>query len=283
MKMDKNMTKITCVVDNDAQKDTDLRNEHGLSFWIETAHGNTIFDTGQTNAVFNHNLRLLKLNPKEVASLALSHAHYDHTGGLETALAQNAEIKIYAHSDIFQPRYSLKDGEYRSIGVKLTRQDLEGRAQLKLSAAPQEIIPNLWTTGEIVERLEPEGRSPHHFIRTETGWQPDPYRDDLSLVLKTKAGIILICGCCHAGLLNTLFHVEKYFEGPIIAVLGGTHLTSSSDADLDHVISVLRDRYMPLDLYLNHCTGERAYQTLADTFGQHVKPCPAGTVIQFAD
>jgi metal-dependent hydrolase (beta-lactamase superfamily II) len=77
--------------------------------------------------------------------------------------------------------------------------------------------------------------------------------------------------------------VEKHFEGPLTAILGGTHLTSSSEADLDHVISVLRNRYMPLDLYLNHCTGERAYQALADTFGQHVKPCPAGTVIQFAD
>jgi 7,8-dihydropterin-6-yl-methyl-4-(beta-D-ribofuranosyl)aminobenzene 5'-phosphate synthase len=277
------MTKITCVVDNKAQKDTSLQSEHGLSFWIETAQGNIIFDTGQTNAVFAHNLSLLRLNPKEAVALALSHAHYDHTGGLDTALSQNAVLKIYAHSDIFQPRYSLRDGEYRSIGAKLTRQDLEGRAQLTLSAAPQKIIPNLWTTGEIIERPEPEGRSAHHFIRAETGWQPDPYRDDLSLVLKTKAGIILICGCCHAGLLNTLFHVEKHFEGPIIAVLGGTHLTSLSDTELGHVISVLRDRYMPLDLYINHCTGERAYQALADTFGHHVKPCPAGTVLQFAD
>jgi len=277
------MTKITCIIDNTAQKDTDLRSEHGLSFWIETEHGNIIFDTGQTDTAFAHNLSLLGLNSQNAAALALSHAHYDHTGGLDTALSQNATLKIYAHSDIFRPRYSLRDDEYRSIGLTLTQETLADRAEMHLSDAPQEIIPGLWTTGEIIERPEPEGRSVHHFIRTEAGWLPDPYRDDLSLVLKTSKGLIIICGCCHAGLLNTLLHVENHFEGPIIAILGGIHLISAGDTDLEHVISVLRDRYRSLDYYLNHCTGKRAYQTLAGVFGDRVKPCPAGTVMHFDD
>ncbi|MBE9525289.1 MAG: hypothetical protein IMY76_09325, partial [Chloroflexi bacterium] len=128
-----------------------------------------------------------------------------------------------------------------------------------------------------------EGRSAQHTIHNEEGWQPDPYRDDLSLVLKTSAGLVLICGCCHAGLLNTLLHVENNFEGPIIAVLGGTHLISASGAELDRVISALNDRYMPLDLYLNHCTGQHAYQALVDVFGDQVRPYPAGTAIHFDD
>jgi len=277
------MNKITCIVDNNAQKDTDLRSEHGLSFWIETPGGRVIFDTGQTNAVFARNLGLLGLKIQDTAALALSHAHHDHTGGLESALSQNKKLKIYAHSDLFQPRYSLREGEYRSVGIALTQEELFRRAELHLSNVPQEILPNLWTTGEISPRPEAEGRSAHHFIRVEGVWQPDPYRDDLSLVLKTSKGLIVICGCCHAGLLNTLLHVQKSFSGPIISILGGTHLVSASEAELRHVAKTLEAHHPNVALYLNHCTGERAYQALSDALGHQVKPCPAGTMIYFDD
>jgi 7,8-dihydropterin-6-yl-methyl-4-(beta-D-ribofuranosyl)aminobenzene 5'-phosphate synthase len=277
------MTDITCVVDNTSQQDSALRSEHGLAFWIDTRQGSVIFDTGQTVAVLSHNLALLGLAPHNAAALALSHAHYDHTGGLDAVLSQTKQLKIFALSDIFRPRYSLREGEYHSIGLKISREELARCAELHVSDAPQEIAPNLWTTGEIAPRPEAEGRSAHHFIRTDEGWQPDPYRDDLSLVLKTSAGLVVICGCCHAGLLNTLLHVEQKFGGPMIAVLGGTHLNTASDAYLAHVIGVIRERYPAMHLYLNHCTGERAYQSLSRSFGSQVKTYPAGSIIHFDD
>ena len=277
------MTRITCAVDNNAKKNTGLRSEHGLSFWIETEDGNLIFDTGQTSAALALNLGLLGLKIQDAAALALSHAHNDHTGGLEAALSQNKKLKIYAHSDLFQPRYSLREGEYRSVGIALTQKELSRRAELHLSNVPQEIFFNLWTTGEISQRPKAEGRSTHHFIHVEGAWQPDPYRDDLSLVLQTSAGLVVICGCCHAGLLNTLLHVQENFSGPIISILGGTHLVSASEVELCHVIETLDVRYPALGFYLNHCTGERAYQALADALGHEVKPCPAGTTIYFDD
>ena len=75
------MTIITCVVDNNAQKDTGLRSEHDLSFWIEVPYGRAIFDIGQTNAVFAHNLGLLGLNPQDATALGLSHTNDVYTGG----------------------------------------------------------------------------------------------------------------------------------------------------------------------------------------------------------
>ncbi len=274
------MTKITCVVDNNAAEKTGLQHEHGLSFWIETEDGKIIFDTGQTSAVFARNLGLLNLKIQDATALALSHAHYDHTGGLEVALTQNEHLKIYAHSDLFQPRYSFREGEYRSIGIAITEEELSSRAELHLSDAPQEILPNLWTTGEIFPRPEAEGRSAHHFIRVDGKWQPDPYRDDLSLVLQTSVGLVVICGCCHAGLLNTLLYVQQHFSGPIISILGGTHLRSAREAALKHVAKTLETRYPDAELYLNHCTGKESHAFLANRFGERVKAFPAGAMLE---
>lgn len=275
------MTRIICIVDNAVKNNTDLHSEHGLAFWIETEHGNVLFDTGQTADVLSHNLDVLGLLPQDVDNLVLSHAHYDHTGGLEAILSKNTKLTLYAHTDIFRPRYSLRNGEYRSIGLPLEQIDLSRRIKLELSDTPIEIVPNLWTTGEIYKRPAPEGGSAHHFIHDEAGWQHDPYRDDLSLVLKTSEGLVLMCGCCHAGIINTLFHVERIFEGPIIAIIGGAHLVSADDHYLNHVVNVFNERFQYLSFYLNHCTGENAFKKLADAFGSRVKTCPAGTIVTF--
>ncbi len=276
-------TKIICVVDNAVNKDSNLHGEHGLAFWIQTEHGIVLLDTGQTAAVLSHNVKVLDLLPQDIDMLALSHAHYDHTGGLEAILSKNTNLTLYAHSDIFRPRYSLRNGEYRSIGLAVEQIDLSRRVKMKLSDTPTEIVPNLWTTGDIDDRPEPVGGSAHLFIRNGTDWQPDPYRDDISLVLKTHQGLVVICGCCHAGILNTLFHVERKFKRPILAVLGGLHLLNAEDQYLEHVVQVFDERFPNVSFYLNHCTGENALKKLVNAFGSRVSACPAGTIVNFND
>jgi 7,8-dihydropterin-6-yl-methyl-4-(beta-D-ribofuranosyl)aminobenzene 5'-phosphate synthase len=277
------MNKIICVVDNSALKGTHLKTEHGLAFWIETEYGKALFDTGQTADVLSHNMSLLNLNAKDIDALAISHAHYDHTGGLEAVLPENPNLAMYANADVFRQKFSLHDGKYDASGFEKSQEEIVRRVEVHLSDAPMEIFPNLWTSGEITKRVEPEGRSNSHYIRVGGKWQPDPYRDDMSLVLKTQDGLVLICGCCHAGLLNTLFHVERNFEGPIIAVLGGTHLMTADGKLLDHVINVLDERYSDILFYLNHCTGDTAIKTLANAFGERVNTFLAGAVVTFED
>ena len=275
------MNKITCIVDNTVQRSSLFWGEHGLAFWIETDQGCALFDTGQSGDVLSHNLETLGLHLQDLNALALSHAHYDHTGGLGAVLSQNPGLPIYANADFLSLRYSLRSGEYESIGMSIPPEELTQQADLHLSDSPIEVLPGLWTTGEIRERLEPEGYSPHHFIHADGEWKPDPYRDDMSLVMDTQEGLVLICGCCHAGLLNTLAHVQRTFQRPIVAVLGGTHLVTADEAFLERVVSVLREDYDLLYFYLNHCTGERAYVTLVNAFDKRVKPCPAGTILIF--
>lgn len=275
------MKQITCVVDNTVQRGSPFWGEHGLSYRIETESGCVLFDTGRTGAVLFHNLALMDESLSDVDAVILSHAHYDHTGGVFEVLSQKPGMTICAHSDIFRRRYSIKEDGPSSIGIRFTEWELGQATDLHLDDEPVEVIPGVWTTGEIRERPEPEGRSAHHFVLTEGSWEPDPYRDDMSVILETGHGIVVVCGCCHAGLLNTLAHARQTFEAPIIAVLGGTHLANASRGYLQHVVEVVRNTYGSLRFYLNHCTGELAYVALASAFGDQVQPCPVGTTLTF--
>jgi 7,8-dihydropterin-6-yl-methyl-4-(beta-D-ribofuranosyl)aminobenzene 5'-phosphate synthase len=272
--------KVTCVVDNAVCDHSLFWGEHGLAFLIEAKSGfMLLFDTGRSGTVLWHNLELLDVKPEEINALAISHAHYDHTGGLPALLDRVAGIPLYAHPDLFRERFSRRK-ELKSVGLPLEREALGQRLTFQLSAEPMEILPGVWTTGEINDRSEPEGRSPHHLVRGGEGWQPDPYQDDMALVLETGKGLVVLCGCCHAGLLNTLAHVRRNFGVDITVVAGGTHLLQADEAHLRRVIEVLRELGLPR-LYLNHCTGQRAYVTLAQAFGEVVAPCPAGTSFSF--
>lgn len=279
--------RVTCVVDDAVCDHSPFWGEHGLAFLIETESGGVLFDTGQSGTVLLHNLKLLGIEPKAISALAISHAHYDHTGGLPVLLDRGSVgdlrptgIPLHAHPDLFRERFSRREGSLKSVGLSLAKEELEQRLTLRLSAEPTEILPGVWTTGEITDRAEPEGCSAHHLVHGVEGWEPDPYRDDMALVLEAERGLVVLCGCCHAGLLNTLAHVRHTFGPGITAVAGGTHLLHADEAHLRRVIEVLRELGVP-PLYLNHCTGQRAYVTLAQAFGQKVAPCLAGTRLNF--
>jgi 7,8-dihydropterin-6-yl-methyl-4-(beta-D-ribofuranosyl)aminobenzene 5'-phosphate synthase len=273
------MLRLVCIVDDASAAESRFKGIHGLSFWIETQHGNVLLDTGADGGVLLHNLEVAGIDSCGMDAIALSHAHDDHTGGLAALLQRTGKVDLYANPGIFEERFSRRDGEMRSRGLAVTREELEQLADLHLSAEPQQILPGMYTTGTIIDRPEPEGRSAHHFVRGPDGWAPDPYEDDMSIVVQTDEGLILVCGCCHAGLLNTLRTVDMVFEGDVVAILGGMHLGDLSDEQLQRIVQVLKG-YGPPRLYPNHCTGERALAVLAEAFGERVTHCPAGTEVR---
>ena len=98
-------TRLICVLNDNIPENSNLHCEHGLSFWIESKQGKLLFDTGQSAAVLRHNLNTLGLPFESIDKIALSHAHDDHTGGLELFVNHQKQILLYANQDFFTKRY----------------------------------------------------------------------------------------------------------------------------------------------------------------------------------
>jgi 7,8-dihydropterin-6-yl-methyl-4-(beta-D-ribofuranosyl)aminobenzene 5'-phosphate synthase len=274
--------KVTCVVDDAVQRSSPYWGEHGVAFLVEAESGRLLFDTGQSDTVLLHNLDLLDVEPRSVDAVAISHAHYDHTGGLPMLMEHlDQGTPLYANPHLFRERYAEREGKLESVGVSLTRQAVAAEMFLMLDAEPQEIFPGVWTTGEITERPEIEGSSDYHRMREGDELVADAYLDDMACVLEWNGHAMLLCGCCHAGLLNTLAHAVRLVGRPIEIIAGGLHLTSASEDELRHICKVLAEEPALERIYPNHCTGEAAFVALTNTLGSAVvHPCPAGTVLE---
>ncbi len=274
--------KLTCLVDNAVRLNSGFWGEHGLAYLVEADGQHILFDTGQSGTVLLHNLKLLGVDPLAIDALAVSHAHYDHTGGLPALLPQlRPGIPLFANADLFRERFAQRDGPPKRIGLSLSREELAARLTLRLSAAPQEIAPGVWTTGTITDRTEFQGSGKGLLMAEGDELVADAYRDDMALVLLTGDRLALLCGCCHAGLLNTLAHVERGFPQPVALIAGGLHLASVADSDVRRASARLAAMPALRRVYLGHCTGEAAFLTLAQTLGSAiVRTGPAGTAIE---
>jgi 7,8-dihydropterin-6-yl-methyl-4-(beta-D-ribofuranosyl)aminobenzene 5'-phosphate synthase len=105
--------------------------------------------------------------------------------------------------------------------------------------------------------------------------------DDRSIVLNTEKGLVLLCGCCHAGIINTLNYVRSISRQKIHAVIGGIHLVGAKPTRIDSTLGELQNIFQPDEMYFNHCTGRQAIVALTQTFGERVKPYVAGQELVF--
>jgi 7,8-dihydropterin-6-yl-methyl-4-(beta-D-ribofuranosyl)aminobenzene 5'-phosphate synthase len=274
--------RLICMVDDAVQPSSPFRGEHGLAFLVETEGGRMLFDTGQSGSVLLHNLELLDVDPATIDAVAISHAHHDHTGGLPALLGHlRPGTPLYANPDLFRERFSRRRSKPQRVGLSMTGAELAGQMRLALSARPQEIVSGVWTTGEISARPEPQGSSDHHLMREGDALVADAYRDDMALVLQTGDQLVLLCGCCHAGLLNTLAHVKRTFERPIAVIAGGLHLINATGDELRHIGEVLSAMPALHRVYPTHCTGQATIVALTQRLGPAVVyACPAGTVLE---
>jgi 7,8-dihydropterin-6-yl-methyl-4-(beta-D-ribofuranosyl)aminobenzene 5'-phosphate synthase len=270
-----NVVGITILVDNHAGEG--LEAEHGLSLWIEASGFRCLFDTGQ-NECLEHNARALGIRLSDADALVLSHGHYDHTGGLPFALKPAVNATVYCHPAVVLPRYRIQEGKTKTVTMpraSLAALDVVPSGKLRWVSSPLEISPSVYLTGMIPHINTIVGQD-WPFYLDSNGDRPDPIQDDMAMWLDTPKGLVLILGCCHAGLPNTLEHVRKLSAGKRIhSIVGGLHLMDSGEEEIQSVISILREHSVELLVPL-HCTGERARVLLKEAFGDAVRTGHAG-------
>ncbi len=289
-------TDITIVVDNNAGRG--LAAEHGLAVWIESGPASILFDTGQGRAL-ERNARALGIDPSSALNLVLSHGHYDHTGGLGPVLRQAPTMQVYCHPAAVLPRYSVRDGAARTIGMPEQALEALERFPAKRVHWVQRPLALATATGEgptrtswaaIPGSIGLTGPVPRHtsfedtggpFYLDPEGTRPDLIEDDLALWITTEQGLVICLGCAHAGVVNTLEYVIRLTGiSRIQAVIGGFHLLGASPDRLEQTVSALC-RLAPDAIYPCHCTGEAAIAALMGALGERVHRVEAGMTFRF--
>jgi 7,8-dihydropterin-6-yl-methyl-4-(beta-D-ribofuranosyl)aminobenzene 5'-phosphate synthase len=254
----------------------------GLSFLLELEDDGgrdrkVVFDTSANREAFLHNVRLLKVDLGDVDCVVISHGHGDHTAATVEVVKATGGVKVYGHPHTFLHRfYEDREGRRRPGGPP----EGEGLAEIEaaggeavLSADPVEVVPGLWTTGQVervtpFERISPPtGVGGRRIIVVDGEELDDQILDDQSLWTEVDGvGPWVITGCAHAGPVNTLLQARRLggFEG-IRGLVGGTHLVGRSEEYLVQTITELKRFGLGL-ISPCHCTGFKATARLWQAF-----------------
>jgi 7,8-dihydropterin-6-yl-methyl-4-(beta-D-ribofuranosyl)aminobenzene 5'-phosphate synthase len=258
--------KITTLSENSATGG--CLGEWGLSMLVEADGRKVLFDTGAGTAAL-HNAQLLGVDLAGVDTVVLSHGHRDHTGGLPGVLKLGGGKEVVAHPDVWGRKYgAFGGGPKRYNGIPFVREGLESLgASFKMSAGAVGLSANVMTTGEIPMVTDYETVEQYLYIRDGDRYEQDPLRDDLAMVIDTEYGLVVILGCAHRGIVNTLRRARELTGKELIyAAIGGTHLVDASRERLEKTAADLEAMGVGF-LGVCHCTGFRASSFLAGRFG----------------
>ncbi len=261
--------KITIISENTVGRRIGL-GEHGFSAFIETDRGNYLFGTGSGHSVAKNSFALNK-DLRSIRKIFLSHGHFDHTGGLPEVLNLRGRVDVHAHPDIFLDRIHLsrenKTETKQFVGIPYKKRYLETLgAQFIFNKDFVEVEKGVFLTGEVPRKSPFEKPDPRLFTEIDGKMVLDLFRDDQSLILSTKKGLVLILGCAHSGMINIINHViQKTGKKKFYAILGGTHLDFLTPEQMKASVKAL-EKVEVEKIGVCHCTGMRAAFRLQQKF-----------------
>lgn len=269
--------RITVLTDNTGSGR--LKGEWGLSFFIEYEGKRILLDTGGSG-LFRTNADLLGLDLSSVDAAVLSHAHYDHSLGMESFFEVNDRADFYISPNAAEDCYS----GWRFLGhyIGLPKGILSRHAsRIRRSEGVARIFPGIFVVPHSTPGLERTGRKARMYRRKGLlDYRVDDFSHEQTLVLDAADGLVILNSCSHAGVDVITAEVRKAFpEKRVKAYIGGFHLFRSSDEDVRGLASRIKDAGIT-ELYTGHCTGERAFRILREELGQTVRQFHCGMVME---
>ena len=270
--------KLTTLCENTAGESGVIA-EWGWSIFIQANGSNILFDTGGGIAT-TRNADKFGIDLKTIDKIILSHAHGDHTGGLRDVLQKTKSPEVIAHPAIWIPKYKkVKDKKTPSYtGIPFAREELEKYGKFTLSSEPVQISENIITTGEVSRVTDFETIESSSLVKEGDTFKQDDFPDDLALICKTQKGLVIILGCAHRGIINTIRHAQEITgEQTVHTVLGGTHLFPKKQEQVDQTIQALKEMGIQ-NIGVSHCTGFNVAAQIKAAFGDRFFLNNAGSV-----
>ena len=258
--------------------------EWGFAALVEADGQRILFDTGAPPNTVLENARELKIDLAQVPEVVLSHNHSDHTGGLLTlrkdARPRDAKAlaRVHVGRGLFWSRPTADGAGDSNLPLK-TRAEYDAAGLVFVEHdGPQQILPGVWLTGP-VPRVHPERNwSGRGKVRAPEGLVEDTIPEDQSLVFDTDHGLVILSGCGHAGIVNTVDYARKIVRAaPVHAVVGGLHLFALDDERLGWTADQLKAAGLE-NLLGAHCTGIEAVYRIRERAGLTRKSCTVGAV-----
>ena len=270
--------RITVLVDNKTSR-ADLIAEHGLSLWIEYKEKRILFDTGQSDAVIK-NAKQLGVDLARTDAIVISHGHYDHTGGLSAVLDIAVKAKIYLHPAAIETKFIRKASGVKLIGMSdSAKKAIQGRHVI-WTVTPAQLFYGMTVSGQVprISNFEDVGGA---FFVDENCQSPDEILDDQTLFIESTKGLVVVFGCAHSGVVNTLDYVTKLTkQSNIYAIIGGMHLINANLTRIENTIEAFK-KYDIQKIVPLHCTGQEATEKMKKAFGEKCMSLEAGAKIVF--
>jgi 7,8-dihydropterin-6-yl-methyl-4-(beta-D-ribofuranosyl)aminobenzene 5'-phosphate synthase len=258
-------------------KNPALTMDWGFAALVECGGKRILFDTGNSAQIFEHNVKAAGVDLRNLDFVIMSHRHGDHMGGLAYVLKVNPDVKIYAPKE--------RSGVYGDDQPSSTwyRQDPSlPTEQRYYRGAPPEIIRmgSAWPGGNFQLIDKNTEIAPSIYLIALVSDKPGTLElRELSLAIRTPAGLVLVVGCSHPGVEHIL--QEAAAIDPHIRILfGGLHQIQNADPAVNHIAAVLHDQYKLEHVAPGHCTGEPEFAALKRAFGEHYVYAGVGTVVE---
>ncbi|MBP1910706.1 MBL fold metallo-hydrolase [Methanolobus bombayensis] len=252
--------KLTVLIDNNTLIDRYLLGEPGVSYFIEADDKKLLFDTGYSDA-FIRNAQKLNINLLDIDHVVLSHAHLDHTWGLDPLIKLYTEAQIegmdHSEPDLIAHPLIFNSRTYcglQEIGTLLSTDKLSKFFSLRLSSEPLWITENAVFLGEIPRRFDFEHDPLESKIIIDGKQTDDEILDDTALAIKTENGLVIVTGCSHSGICNIIEYAKEVCnEDKIVDIIGGFHLQNPPDIKMRGTVDYFRDLNVK-EVHACHCT-----------------------------